>query len=74
MGAVRRSVVLWEGLGAWGNVCRVLHWVVALASSEANPGPTGAGTGTIFRPRAPGAILRHLVDILPHAVTFIAPL
>lgn len=51
-----------------------LHWIVALACSETNSSSTGSWTGSEFCPGSPVAILFQLVSILPHAVTFIAPL
>lgn len=51
-----------------------IHRVVALAGSESDARPAGARAGAILAPGAPGSILLHLVGILPHAVTFVAPL
>lgn len=51
-----------------------IHRVVALAGSEADTRSTGARAGAILAPDTPGSILLHLVGILPHAVTFVAPL
>lgn len=51
-----------------------LHWIVALARSEANSSSTGSWAGAKFCPGSPVAILLQLVSILPHAVTFVAPL
>lgn len=51
-----------------------LRWVVALAGAEADSHATASRAGAEFTPRAPDAILLHLVGVLPHAVTFVAPL
>lgn len=51
-----------------------IHRVVALAGSEADARPAGARAGAKLAPGTPGSILLHLVGILPHAVTFVAPL
>ena len=48
--------------------------VVALPRPEADSGPAGAGAGAVFAPGAPGAVLLHLVRVLPHAVALVAPL
>lgn len=50
------------------------RWVVALARPEANAGSAGARAGAQLAPGAPAAVLPHLVGVLPHAVTFVAPL
>lgn len=47
---------------------------VALARPEANAGSAGARAGAQLAPGAPAAVLPHLVGVLPHAVTFVAPL
>ena len=48
--------------------------IIALACSKTNTGSTCPRTGAKFGPRPPVAILLLLVSILPHAVSFIAPL
>lgn len=48
--------------------------IIALACSKTNTGSTRPRTGAKFGPRPPVAILLLLVSILPHAVSFIAPL
>lgn len=51
-----------------------LHRIVALARSKANAGSAGPRAGAEFGPGSPVAVLLQLVHVLPHAVTFIAPL
>lgn len=46
----------------------------ALPRPEADSGSTGARAGAILAPGAPGAVLLDLIRVLPHAVTFVAPL
>lgn len=48
--------------------------VVALPCSEADAHAAAPRAGAKFTPRAPGSVLLHLVGVLPHAVTFVAPL
>lgn len=50
------------------------RWVIALTHPEANSGPTGARAGAVLAPGSPGSVLFDLVGVLPHAVTFVAPL
>lgn len=48
--------------------------IIALACSKTNTSSTCPRTGAKFGPRPPVAILLLLVSVLPHAVSFIAPL
>lgn len=48
--------------------------VVALPRPEANSSSAGARARAEFAPGAPGTVLPHLIGVLPHAVTFVAPL
>lgn len=63
-------IIIHHYISTKGNIRRV----VALAGSETDTRPTGTRTGAILAPIAPDPILLHLVGILPHAVTFVAPL
>ena len=51
-----------------------LRRVGAETRPESNAGAAGARAGAVFAPGAPGPVLLDLIWVLPHAVTFVAPL
>ena len=62
------------GGGFAADPSRLLRRTGALAGADADPGSTGPRAGAVLAPVAPGPVLLHLVGVLPHAVTFVAPL